>query len=184
MVLNIYAILNYSEAEGVDLSERAITFAKAFNPNLNIIAGDANDIKQTYDIIIAIEVLEHIPDDISDTFWKTLYNKLNVGGKLIISVPSVNKPMLDKHFRHYNIEVLKKEIESAQLLNKFKFLSEEYIYFEDKIVRVWNRFSNNKYWIFELKYLKNYIWRRIQKKLTKAPSNKGLHLVVELIKQS
>lgn len=179
----ILNMLNYKNAVGVDLSGKAITFAKAFNPDLKLIIGDASDIEDCYDIIIAIEVLEHIPNEISDVFWNTLYNKLNLKGKLIISVPSVNKPLIKKHFRHYDENVLMKEIDSAGLSDKFSVKTVQYVYSEDKIIKFWKKFSNNRYFIFELNSLKKYIWKRIEKKLTKVSSKEGLHLVVELIKE-
>lgn len=179
----IMNLLSNKEAVGVDLSEKAIVFARAFNPELKFILGDANDIEETFDIILAVEVLEHIPDDISADFWKTLHSRLNVGGRLIISVPSVNKPLIQKHFRHYNMEVIEKEMEAANLTHNFKIHSAEYIYAENRLVRLWKRFSNNKYWTFEIRSLKNYIWKYIWKNLRISDENNGLHLVMVLEKE-
>lgn len=178
----IMNLLANKEAIGVDLSEKAIVFAKAFNPELEFLLGDAGDLEDTFDVLLAIEVLEHIPDKISSVFWKTMYDRLNLGGKLIISVPSVNKPLIKKHFRHYNMNVIENEIKSANLTDNFKLESSEYVYSENRLVRLWKRFSNNKYWTLEIHLLKNYIWEYIWKNLRISSEDKGLHLVVVLEK--
>ena len=71
---------------------------------------DLTDIAQPLDGIFAIDVLEHIDDD--RAALRTLYNKLETGGKLLIYVPArmeLYSPF-DKaigHFRRYHLPDLK-----------------------------------------------------------------------------
>jgi len=167
---------------GVDLSLSAILFARAFNPNISFIHGDANDVADTFSIVLAIEVLEHIPDEIIPQFWKTLYDKCDVNGTIIISVPSVNKKMVKKHFRHYDQKRLHEEISMAELDNNLEIMSLEYIYKETMLIKIWKRFTSNRYWIFEINYIRKKIWKYIWKHLRIAENDTGYHLIVKIKK--
>lgn len=178
----IINLLQRKNIVGVDLSEKAINFAKAFNPELKFVYGDANDIYDTFSIVIAIEVLEHIPNEIIPHFWKTLYDKCKINGNIIISVPSVNKKMVKKHFRHYDLQRINDEIKSAGIKNKINISSVEYIYKETKLIKLWKRLTSNKYWIFEIHFIRKKIWKYIWNNLRIAESNTGYHLIVVIKK--
>ncbi|MDF1546743.1 MAG: class I SAM-dependent methyltransferase [Bacteroidales bacterium] len=89
---------------GVDYSERAISFARGFNPELEFFVQDLKNLNIPYkfDAIVLMEVLEHfIPSDI-DAILLSLSKVLNDNGKLIITVPSDNMELTDKHYQHFN----------------------------------------------------------------------------------
>jgi ubiquinone/menaquinone biosynthesis C-methylase UbiE len=70
------------------------------------------------DIIIMMDVLEHVPDD--STFLKAAAKKLKVGGGIVITAPAFNclwtpKDDFVKHFRRYTSRTLKSAIRSAGL---------------------------------------------------------------------
>lgn len=111
---------------GCDLSEKAIGFARAFNPDIDFIAGDFANIERTFDCITCIETLEHIPDENMEHFIKTLFNKLNRGGILIITVPTVCKPVSPKHYRHYTWESLKQELDNS-ISNNYEVVEYQYM---------------------------------------------------------
>ncbi|MFH1616002.1 MAG: class I SAM-dependent methyltransferase [Planctomycetota bacterium] len=99
--------VNYT---GVDYSANAIAFAKAFNPDSNFHVLNATErlLEEKFDIITLLEVIEHIPPgDISDCI-KMLNQALKTGGRLIISAPSVNLPVISKHYQHFTEESLVK----------------------------------------------------------------------------
>ena len=85
-----------AKVSGLDFVKKNIQVAKkhAFNENLNInyFVSDINNIKlnERYDIILLLEVIEHIDN------WKKIINKLNYclkpGGIIIIS--SINRNLL------------------------------------------------------------------------------------------
>jgi len=103
-----YHAKNYCQVEGIDYSERAITWAKAFNPELIFYSEDFMKKKfhKLYDGIVALQVLEHIPDNEIYSFLFKINEILREGGRCIISVPSKILPLEKKHFRHYNKEEL------------------------------------------------------------------------------
>ena len=165
---------------GVDLSEKAILLAKAFNPEVQFEVIDASEIDEVFDIVFAVEVLEHIPDDNIEHFLKTLADKTKDKGHVIISVPSVVKPLIEKHFRHYDIDLFKHQLEMSGASLEIKNV--EYIYWESKFIKRYQRLTHNKYWLFEMNSWQPKIWRHVWKKLRFGTPENGTHLVVTLQK--
>ena len=96
---------------GVDFSERAIGYAKAFNPNIEFLCGDITDpslIDEKFHIVTIIETLEHISPTELPKFVKGLHNCLKDDGTLVLTVPSTNSPLRGKHFQHFSDESLEK----------------------------------------------------------------------------
>ncbi len=101
-----------SHLVGSDYSARAIHFARAFNYSNNSkwYDCDAVDIEGQFDIVTAIETMEHVHDDDMPHFVDTVAKKLKPGGKYIVSVPTTNFPLHKKHYRHYTKAVLEEQI--------------------------------------------------------------------------
>ena len=112
---------------GLDISEIVINRArKKFKGSF--IVGDILNIskvfnKKKFDVILAIEVIEHIsPKDIFN-FLKDVRNRLNSNGIFLISTP-LNEHLrkgnvnLSGHVRDYSIDILKLELE----ISGFKIL--------------------------------------------------------------
>lgn len=70
---------------GVDADENAVSVAKehAGELEINYISGDAQDIDQKFDVVLALEVIEHVSD--IDAFIEICTNKLKPDGLLIMS---------------------------------------------------------------------------------------------------
>lgn len=106
-------------AVGLDLDERAIKFAQAFShgmQNVEFYARDIANHDQPATLITLVETLEHIPDDVLPGFLHHVDRILTPGGILIVSVPSIARPTLDKHFRHYDLELLQSHFPEYSLL--------------------------------------------------------------------
>ncbi len=105
-----YYAKKFLQIEGIDISKRAIHWAKAFNPELKFycepIERFAERIKKKYTGAVCIEVLEHICDDEISSFLKGIKKILKNEALIIFTVPSINKPMSVKHYRHYNQRLL------------------------------------------------------------------------------
>lgn len=107
---------------GVDYSKKALRFAYAFNPDV-LFYSKIEDINRNFDCITLIEVLEHIPDNEISLIFKEIYNRLNSDGHLIISVPTTNVPLNPKHIRHYNLQLLKKQLSNKWKIKWFSYFS-------------------------------------------------------------
>lgn len=100
------------EIVGVDYSERAINFAKLFNPNIKFYIQNIEnlDLNEKFDIIICMEILEHfIPKKIPNIL-SNISKVLKKDGKLIITVPTKNLPLSKKHYQHFTPKSLAKTL--------------------------------------------------------------------------
>lgn len=102
---------------GIDYSSRAIAFAKIYNPTSEFLVGDLSKVilRKKVDKIVCLDVLEHIPKEHLPPIISNFHFLLKDKGELIITVPSDNLPVEQKHFQHFN----KNDI--AELLDK-KFI--------------------------------------------------------------
>jgi len=144
LIYELKKIFPEKKMVGVDLSEQAISFAKAFN-RLNksefySTYSEINNVK--FDLITLIEVLEHIPDKDIKTITETIKNRLAPGGKLIISVPSDNYAVTRKHYRHYNMGLIKKTFPDF-IIKESHFLNKKSIY--DFVVWISNSIKIKRY---------------------------------------
>lgn len=148
---------------GIDYSEKAINLAKALNPTLHFECVNIleNSYKQKYDILTLIEVFEHIPIDLCENFVKSLSNILEENGKLIITVPHINKKKNEKHFQHFDEQKIKKYFSKD-------FMIEEIIYFEDMrrsmLKKVIQLVIYNRMFILNNSHLLNYFYSVYKKK--------------------
>ena len=91
----------------MDLSARAISFARAFVPDAEWMCGPVTDVPGTYEIVTCVETLEHVPDNEIEDLVMSLSAKVSEKGILIVCVPTVNRPLRKKHYRHYTEELLR-----------------------------------------------------------------------------
>ena len=95
------------QLEGVDLDQRAIGWARMFNPSTAFHLQDVAEIERRYHSASLIEVLEHIPPDNLDSFIAESMNILLPGGIALITVPSVEKTVPNKHFQHFSFSCIR-----------------------------------------------------------------------------
>ncbi len=150
--------MNGSNYTGLDISEEAIRWAKSFNSKARFIARSPNDINETFDCIALVEVLEHIPGEHLKSFYDGLVKITRPDGKVIVTVPSKNVPLVKKHFRHYHIDDL------IQYFNDdFVLLESNYLVTNNVITRILNKILSNKYFLLKHKRTLSQIWSLYQK---------------------
>lgn len=98
---------------GVDYSDRAIALANALNPNIEFRVADIASMAmdERFDVATMIEVLEHIKPDQVHAFLSSTSTLLNEKGKLLITVPHINKEVNDKHYQHFSSDSLRSVLE-------------------------------------------------------------------------
>ncbi len=123
---------NY-EIWGIDISKKAISQAKEkFKGKFNI--GNVLKIKNYYernffDVIVAIELIEHISPRKNFAFYKAIYSLLKPRGILILSTP-LNEGLrygienLSSHVREYTEPILRAELK----ISKFKIVEKRYLF--------------------------------------------------------
>jgi len=97
---------------GMDYSDRALAFARAFCPDTEFIRQDLTQLQpdRTFDVVVLIEVLEHFPPDMVARVLASLRSCLAQDGRIIISVPSTRVKKPTKHYRHFTPELLTETI--------------------------------------------------------------------------
>lgn len=159
---------------GVDLSGRAIILARALNDGCEFHNSNVSDINETFELVSAIEVLEHIPDNNISKFIENVTNKIVDQGFFVISVPTKNIPLNKKHYRHYDFELLLEHVLNNS--KKLKLVEHNFVYYRSKLLKLYLRVTNNRLWFLDLKPLSGLVWKYIFKNKLTTPE-KGSHLV-------
>lgn len=160
------------ERVGVDPSEKAIRFARAFNPDAECVAGTADDVPGTFDVVTCVETLEHIPDAQVEPFVRSLAARLAPGGALVVSVPSTARPVHPKHHRHYTAELL-----AAQLAPWFRAEEVRHVFDPGLRTRLLTRLLSNRLWTVNAAPVRRWVWRRHVRSGFYAPEGRGAHVV-------
>jgi 2-polyprenyl-3-methyl-5-hydroxy-6-metoxy-1,4-benzoquinol methylase len=159
---------------GVDLSKEAIRFAQAFHSEEIYRCMDAAALDEQFDVVTAIEVLEHVPDDTVASFVQTLYDRTKPGGHLIVSVPSTVLPLQAKHYRHYDKALLDQHVHMGQ--GQWKTQEMISLFSGDDIFYTWfMRLTENRFWTLDSPFLNKLIWRRLWRR--RITPNLGYHIV-------
>ena len=111
---DLYDILGHQyHFTGVDYSQKALMFARAFNmeKNIEFIHGAAKKNKdklkdRLFDIILYRDVLEHLDETELISSLEDSHRRLTKNGIIVATVPSINTPVHPKHYRHYSKELL------------------------------------------------------------------------------
>ncbi|REJ81260.1 MAG: class I SAM-dependent methyltransferase [Acidobacteria bacterium] len=101
---------------GVDRSRRAIGFATLIRPDIDFQVAQGEQLPfedDSFDLVSAVEVLEHVEDGAEERFLAQIARVLRPGGRLLLTTPSHLVPLPATHFRHYTQERLGQLIEGA-----------------------------------------------------------------------
>lgn len=161
-----------SAYKGVDISERAIEWARCFNPGIDFEAGDCRQLDDSYDVVSLIETLEHVPDDEIETLVAGLHCLVKPTGRLLISVPSVNLSLNKKHYRHYDEALLRYHLSSH-----FEVNSIWWVYRLGVSEKLFRRLLSNRFFALNHRWSRRMIWKLHRKWNFVADRNSGAHLV-------
>ena len=70
------------------------------------------------DCLALIEVIEHIPPSNLQSFLQHAASLLAENGKVLISVPHINKPLTPKHYQHFTFKSLESLISESLTIHK------------------------------------------------------------------
>ena len=121
---------------GIDYSQQAIRLASALNAGGSILF-EARDLvddpfEGDNDVAVLMEVYEHIEPDKADKFLRGVRDTLRSGGVLHLTVPHQNVPLSPHHFRHFDSDMLRREVSQ---------------YFDVEVVKPFERMSTRRKWI-------------------------------------
>lgn len=96
----------YGDVTAVDPVADVIAFAEKLFPHISFLTGDAgvlamSGMRESFDVLVCSEVLEHVPYAYKDAFISTLVSLVKPGGHLILSTP--RKDILEQWTERYGI---------------------------------------------------------------------------------
>lgn len=113
--LNLKFLERFGEVSGVDMSKDALGFSKS-RKNVSLIRSHAEDLPfkhSSFDVVCALDLLEHIKDDVDAV--KEFYRVLKSGGYLVLTVPAFmflwsGHDVAAYHIRRYTKALLIKKL--------------------------------------------------------------------------
>ena len=166
---------------GVDLSRRAIEFAKLFDTNSAYYCIDPAELDTTFDVVVAIQVLEHVPEADVAKFINTLSDKARSNGSVIVVVPTTNIKLNPKHYRHYNIDVFRKELNESDA--PLRIDGVDYLCKTNVFYKTFMRLSYRWGWLFELSPIRKRVWEYYWRRLRLASEKDGANMLVRMKKE-
>jgi SAM-dependent methyltransferase len=121
--LELCVASGFENVLGLDTSDLCVRSTQLRGINVKKIGADLPILDSTYDLILCLDVLEHIEKDLD--YLNHFREHLNIGGKILITVPAhqflwSQHDENNHHFRRYNKKTLKKLIFDAQLEIKYE----------------------------------------------------------------
>ena len=95
-----------ADAVGVDVSHRALGYARRFAADARFVACGAEALSlpsNAFDVVTLLDVIEHIHDDDEARVVAEARRVLRPGGRLVISTNTDRSARELKHFRHYPV---------------------------------------------------------------------------------
>jgi 2-polyprenyl-3-methyl-5-hydroxy-6-metoxy-1,4-benzoquinol methylase len=166
---------------GIDYSKKAISLARAMNTGLDIDFKNLDILNETphpVDLILLIEVFEHIPLDLCFEFMEATSKLLKHGGVLLMTVPHKNKKLEYKHFQHFDINSLSKFFPKSLKI-------EEVIYFEKNnfLYRALKKILTNRWFILNHLGIRNKIYSIYKNYFFKAEERNCNRIFIKAIKR-
>jgi 2-polyprenyl-3-methyl-5-hydroxy-6-metoxy-1,4-benzoquinol methylase len=144
-LLELRRRLPEAELAGIDPSARAIALARAMDPEGEYLCGELSDPElaaRTFDTVTLLDVLEHITPEHIAGFRASLLGRLRPGGRLIVTVPTLNVPLAPKHHQHFDTPSLAEALGTELQLEQSRFLNRR-----SRIVRAIDRLLTNRLYV-------------------------------------
>jgi 2-polyprenyl-3-methyl-5-hydroxy-6-metoxy-1,4-benzoquinol methylase len=171
---------------GIDVSERAVSLARALNPGAEFLTGDITDsafkgmksVRGGFDLGVSVEVLEHIKPAGASRFIEKIALLLKPGGKLILTVPTLNTPLQAKHYRHFDYDTLEKLLKPSFGIERFYYLNR--ISHGTDLIR---KVLSNRLFILNGRRLRGRIYKYYVKKYLIADNGNARRIVISAVKR-
>lgn len=144
---------------------------RAFNPEVEVLCGDIADLDRQYQVVTLVEVLEHISDQIMASFVANVANLLAPDGYLLVTVPTVNIPLNQKHYRHYYEQLL-----TDTLAPHFTIQKTCWLYRRSRRERLLRRLLYNRFFLLNYPAALATVWGMHKRSTFFADTASGAHL--------
>lgn len=166
---------------GIDYSGKAIEYAKIMIPEAECVVGSVQTLpyqNDFFDVVCSVEVFEHIIPTLLEDVVCEVCRVMKRGGVFIMSVPSLNTPVIDKHYQHFNVikltNLLKKDFKEIE------FFGQDYAGFS--VLKLLYKFLDNRWWCLKTlsSYFNKYVWTKY---LNLCPPSLGNRIILRAIKK-
>jgi len=168
----------FKKVSGIDYSKMAISFARAFSPNIDFKVFDftqkTNKLPPQYQIVVCMEVIEHIPPEKLENFAENIAKVLQPEGKIIITTLTTNLKVAKKHYQHFNEKKLDHLLEKYFQKEGVTYQSNKYSYFLFFLLR---GILTNRYYDFNLPLINHFLSKLHKLLVEKATSKTGRRIV-------
>tara|TARA_B100001250_G_scaffold169750_1_gene146177 strand:+ start:6683 stop:7396 length:714 start_codon:yes stop_codon:yes gene_type:complete len=140
---NILELQNFGKVDILEIDEYFIELiSKNKQLRINNIFNSFKEINKTYDLVVILDVLEHVEN--TKIFLDDIYSILENNGVLIISVPAHESlfsehDILLKHYKRYSKKTLKDELKDIFFLKEFFWYN--FLLFPIRYIQI--KFSKN-----------------------------------------
>jgi hypothetical protein len=138
------------------------------------------DVREQFELVTAVDVLQHIPDDGVSSFLRSIDARVAPGGHAIITVPSVVVPLDAKHFRHYDERGLRNQVKESGA--KLHIVSVEHVFKHRGLAHRWLELLENRFWTIDAKPLRRFTWNLVWNHLRMGNARNARHVVAVLRK--
>lgn len=119
--------LGFTDVHGVDLSDEQVKMAAHFGVP-NVVQGDAKSFldqqSEGFDLIFAVDLIEHLGKDELIEFLQLVQTKLNSGGQVIFRTPNMDAPLASAFaFADFTHEVFLNKSSANQIMKSVGFSS-------------------------------------------------------------
>ncbi len=160
---------------GLDYSEKSLSFAKAFSPDLTFETGT----DELFDSFLLIEVIEHISPLGMESFLAGVCQNLKEGAFGIITTPCDNVALNPKHYQHFNRTSIEETLSAH-----FDIVSLEYISADTLGTKIIQRLLANKLFILNEKRSISYLYSLYKERYLNATERNATQLCVLVRKKS
>lgn len=177
LTLRLLHLNEHVKVVGVDISDRALMFARAFCGDSERAAfyhsiGEIPQNLLPFDVVIAMEVLEHIPPDDLPNVVEQVWKALRHDGWFVVSVPTTNIALSPKHYQHFSLNSLQ-----TVLGGRFILLTYEYVHRIGLASKLIGRVLANRFVIVNNKFLLSLLTKLYRSLVMTANERNGVHLL-------
>ena len=168
-----------SKHHGVDISEKAIRFANAFNERSSFSVHDITQspFSEKVDTIISCEVVEHIPPEKVSLYISNIAKSLSSGGNFIVTTPTTNVPVNKKHYQHFTREMFEELLSKEFTIKKVSYLNRVNLF-----SKILSRLLANRFYISNSKVLNKFVLKTYRNNLLIGKSDTGSRIFVHATK--
>ncbi len=168
-----------ADYHGIDVSDRAIKFAQAFNTKGEFYTHDITkeNLNKEFDVIVSCEVIEHIEPAKVPDYIKNIAVSLKSGGHLIITTPTTNVPVNTKHYQHFTLEMFETLLKDSFTISDVVYLNRQSLF-----SRILSRTIGNRFYLSNSNVLNKLVFNLYKKFFFMCKKDTGSRIFVHATK--